>query len=112
MNLKHQLQRGMKNFNWSYSVSDTQYYFEYTFKKHGEKTVNSLIGIYVNIMQKKIKLKINTGYYIELLTPETIKLHGSTKIKITENQTGKNVPHLEINDVVLASCNIAHNDCQ
>ena len=29
----------------SYSISDIQYYFEYIFKKHGEKTVNPSIGI-------------------------------------------------------------------
>ena len=41
-----------------------------------------------------------------------MKLHESTKIKITENETGKNVPHLEINEVVLATCNIVNNDYQ
>ena len=30
--------------------------------------------------------RINTGYYIELLTPETIKLLGSTKNKITKDK--------------------------
>ena len=36
-----------------------------------------------NIYKKnRIKFKIETGYYLELLTPETIKLLGSTKSKI------------------------------
>ena len=32
-------------------------------------------------MEYRITLKIETGYYLELLTPETIKLLGSTKIR-------------------------------
>ena len=33
-------------------------------------------------------IKIGTGYFFELLTPETIKLLGSTKIKITKDKNG------------------------
>ena len=44
---------------------------------------------------------IKTGYYLELLTSETMKLHGSTKNKITNNENGINVHHLEITEVVL-----------
>ena len=43
--------------------------------------------------------KIKTGYH--LLTPEKMDLLGSTKSKITKNKNGKNVPHLEITEVVL-----------
>ena len=39
-------------------------------------------------------------------------LIGSTKITITKNENGKNVLHLEINEVILVHCNIANNDCQ
>ena len=39
---------------------------------------------------------IKTAYYLELLTPETIKTLGSTKIKITKNKNGENVPYLQI----------------
>ena len=39
-----------------------------------------------------------------------MKLLGSTEIKITKN--GKNVPHLEITEVVLVHCNMVNNDCQ
>ena len=34
-------------------------------------------------MENRITFKIKTGYYLKLLTPETIKLLGSTKSKIT-----------------------------
>ena len=49
---------------------------------------------------------------IELLTPETMKLLGSIKSKITKNEYGENVPHLEITEVVLGHCNIVNNDYQ
>ena len=59
-----------------------------------------------------ITFKIKTGYYLELLTPETMKLLGSTKSKITKDKNGKNVPRLEITEVVLIHCNIANDDYQ
>ena len=34
----------------------------------------------VNKIENKITFKIKTGYYLELLTPEVMKLLGSTKI--------------------------------
>ena len=41
-----------------------------------------------------------------------MKLPGSTKNKVTEDENGKNVPHLEITKVVLVHCNIVNNDYQ
>ena len=41
-----------------------------------------------------------------------MKLLGSTKIKITKNKNGENVPHLEVTEVVLISCNIVNNNYQ
>ena len=38
---------------------------------------------------------------MEILTPETMKLLGSTKNKIAKDENGKNVPHLEITEVFL-----------
>ena len=51
---------------------------------------------------------MKTGYYLELLTPETMKVLGTTKIKITKKENGKNVPRLEINEVVLIHCNVVN----
>ena len=34
----------------------------------------------------------------------------STNCKITKDNNGKNVPHLEINEVVLLYCNIVNNN--
>ena len=57
-------------------------------------------------------MKIKTGYYIEVLTPETMKLLGSTESKITKDKNSKNAPHLEITEVVLVHCTIVDNDYQ
>ena len=58
----------------SYSISDIQDYFEYILKKHGEKTVNPSIRTYTNKIKNRVTFKIKTGYYLELLAPETLKL--------------------------------------
>ena len=41
-----------------------------------------------------------------------MKLFGSTKSKITKDKNGKNVPNLEIIEVVLVHCNVVNNDYQ
>ena len=46
------------------------------------------------------------------MTSETIKLIGSTKNKTTKDKNGKNVPHLEITEVVLVHGDIVNNDYQ
>ena len=97
----------------SYSVSDIQDYFEYILKKHEEKAANPLIKLYINKIENGIKFKIKTGYYLELLTPETMKLLGSTKRKITKNENGENLPCLEsIAEVALIHCNVFNNSYQ
>ena len=63
-------------------------------------------------MENRITFKIKDGYSLEFLTPETMKLLGSTKSKISTNENGENVPRLEITEVILFHCNIANNDYQ
>ena len=41
-----------------------------------------------------------------------MKLLGSTESKITKDENGENVPHLQITEVVLVHCNIVNNDYQ
>ena len=69
----------------SYSISDIQGYFEAILKKHCEKKSvdNPSIEIYVSKIENSITFKIKNGYYLELLTPEAMKLLGSTDSKIT-----------------------------
>ena len=68
--------------------------------------------IYVNKIENGLMFKIKKGYYLELLTPETMKLLGSTKNKITKDESGENVCHLEITEVILVHCDIANNNYQ
>ena len=68
--------------------------------------------IYVNKIENIITFKIKKGYYIELLTPETMKLLGKTKSKITNDKNVENVPHLEITEVILIHCNTVNNNYQ
>ena len=42
----------------SYSISNIQYCFEYILKKHGEKTVNPSVRIYMNKTENRITLKL------------------------------------------------------
>ena len=63
----------------SYSIADIQDYFEFIIKKREILTENLPIQIYPNEIKNRIVLKIETGYKLELLTPETMKVLGSRK---------------------------------
>ena len=54
--------------------------------------------IYVNKIENRVTFKIKAGYYIELLMPETMKLLGNSKSKITKD--------------IKADNNIVNNDYQ
>ena len=68
--------------------------------------------IYINKIENRTAFKIKTGYYLKILTPETMKLHKNTKSNIDKNEKGKNKLNLEVTEIVLAHCNIANNDYQ
>ena len=63
----------------SYSISDIQDYFEFIIKKHETLAGIPPIQIYPYKIKNRIVFKINTGYKLELLSPEPMKLLGSTK---------------------------------
>ena len=44
--------------------------------------------------------------------PETMKLLGTTKSRVTKDTNGENLPHLETTEAVLVHCNIVNNDHQ
>ena len=49
---------------------------------------------FINKIENRIMFKTKTGYYLELLTIEVMKLLRSTKSKITKNnKNSKNAPH-------------------
>ena len=54
-------------------------------KKYKTVTDNLSIMIYINKIENRITFKIKTGNYLELSTPETTKLLGSTKSKIIKD---------------------------
>ena len=96
----------------SYSISDIQDYFEFIIKKHETLTENPPIQIYPNKNKNRIVFKTKTGYKLELLTPETIKLFGSTKKDVDSDKIVKMYQKLESVEVVLVHCNLFKNDCQ
>ena len=96
----------------SYSVSDIQDYFEFILEKHREDIDEPSVQIYVNKIENRITFKIKKWYSLELLTPETMRLLGSTENKKTKDKNGENVPHLEITEVVLVHCDIVNIDYQ
>ena len=85
------------------SIADIQDFFEFVIKKHETLTENPLIQIYPNKIKNRIVFKIKTSYKLELLTPETIKLLGSTKKDVDKDKNGKNVPKLESVEVVFSA---------
>ena len=60
-------------------------------------------------IENRVTFKIKNGYSLELLTPETMKLLGSTGNNITKDKNGENVQHLEVTEVVLVHCDIVNN---
>ena len=63
----------------SYSIVDIQDYFEFIKKYDKTLTEDLQVQIYPNKIKSIIISNIKTGYKLELLTPETMKLLGSTK---------------------------------
>ena len=96
----------------SYTIDDIQDYFEFIIKKHETLTNNTPIKIYSNKIKNRIVFKIKNGYKLELLTPETMKLLGSTKKVVDKDENSENVPKLESVEVVLVHCNLVKNDYQ
>ena len=99
-------------FAGSYSISDIQNYFEYVIKKHETMTYNPSVQIYTNKIKNRIVFKIKTGYKLDLLSPETMKLLGSTKKDVDQDKHGEDVPKLECVEVALVHCNLVNNNYQ
>ena len=96
----------------SYSIADSQDYFEFIIKRHEALTENLQIQIYPNKIKNRIVFKIKTGNKLQLLTSETMKLLGSVKKVADKDKSGENVPKLEIVEVILVHCNLVKNDYQ
>ena len=84
----------------SYNIPAIQNYIEYIIKKHETIAETAPILIYANKISNRIVFNIKTGYKLELLLKETMKLSGSTKDTIDEDKNSENVPRLENVEVV------------
>ena len=73
-------------------------------------TENPLVQIYPNKIKNRIVFKIKTGYKLELLSPETMKLLGNTKKDVDKDKDGEDVPKLEFVEVALVHCNLINNN--
>ena len=68
--------------------------------------------VYINRINNRLVFQIKIGYKLELQTPKTIKLFGSTKKLIDKTKNGENVPSLEVVEVALVQCNLVDTQCQ
>ena len=93
----------------SYNISEIQDCIEYIIKKHETIGENAPILIYANTINNRIVFKIKSGYKLELLSKETMKLLGSTKDTIDADKNSEKLPKLENVEVVLVHCNLANN---
>ena len=70
----------------SCSIAALQNYFEYILKKHETIADVSPVLIYVNEINNRIFFKIKSGYKLELLSKETMRLLGSTSNSIDKDK--------------------------
>ena len=96
----------------SYSIAALQNYFEYIIKKHETIADISPVLIYVNEINNRIVFKLNSGYKIELLSKETMKLLESSTDTLDGDKNSELVPKLESVDLVLVHCNLVNNSYQ
>ena len=96
----------------SYSIAAFQNYFEYIIKNH--ETIADVFPelIYVNEINNRIVFKIKSGYKLELLSKETMRLLGSSTNTIDGDKNSELVPKLESVDLVLVQCNLVNNSYQ
>ena len=96
----------------SYSVSEIQDYFEFIIKKRETLTENPPVEIYPNKIKSRIAFKVKTGYKLELLTSETMKLLGSRNKDVDQDKDGEDVQKVKSIEVVLIHCNLVNNNYQ
>ena len=87
------------------SIEDIQDCFEFIIENHETLTEDPPVEIYPNKIKKRFVFKIKTGFKLELLIPETMKLLGSTKKGVYKDKNGEIVPKLKSVEVVLVHCN-------
>ena len=81
-------------------------------QKHETLAENAPIQVYRNKIKNRIVFKLKTGFKLELLSPETMKLLGSTKKDADKDKDGEDIPKIESVKVVLVNCNLVNNSYQ
>ena len=96
----------------SYEIYQIHNYFlDEVIKKHESNVKSneqSPVLIYANRILNRVSFTIKTGYKLELLTNETMRLVGNGPI-IDTTKNDENVPKLEIVRNVLVFCNLDQN---
>ena len=90
-------------------MPDIQDDIEYIIKKHETFRTISPIHIYINRINNGLVFKIKDKYKLELPTPKTMKIFGSTKKLIDKTKSREKVPSLEVVQVALVLCNLVDN---
>ena len=67
---------------------------------------------YVYKTKNVIVFKIKSGYNLEVVSPETMKLLERTKKDVDQDQYGEDVPQLESVEVALVQCTLVNNNYQ
>ena len=96
----------------SYSITNIQDYFEFIIRKHENLAENAPIQIHPHKKKNRIAFKVKTAYKLELLSPETMKLLGSTKKDADQDKYGEDVPKPESAEVVLMHFNLVNENYQ
>ena len=96
----------------SYLIAALQNYFEYIVKKHETIAEVSPVLSYVNEINNRIVFKLKSGYKLELLSKETMRLLGSSSDTIHGDKNSELVPKLESVNLVLVHCNVVSNNYQ
>ena len=98
----------------SYEIYQIQNYFLDKVIKERESSVKSNEQspslIYANRILNRVTFRIKTGYKLELLTNETMRLLGDGPI-IDAAKNGENIPKPEIVRNILVYCNQVQNVC-
>ena len=95
----------------SYNIPAIQNYIKYVIKKHETIAETAPVLIYANKITTRVVFKIKTGYKLELLSKETMKLLGSTS-NIIDADKKRKCTKLENVEVVLVHCNLVNNSYQ
>ena len=99
-------------FKGFYSIADIQDHFEFIIRKHETLTENLPVQIYLNKIKNRIVFKVKTGCKLQLLSPETMRVLGSTKKHVDKDKDSENVPKLESVEGFLVHCNLVKNNYQ